>query len=95
MLGPFWAANIALAVVNMCVVAGVLYVYAKNFGVLHSRLALGLIAFSSILVAQNVVAAFMYWQLAQTYTAAVATPILLITALETTGLLFLFWVTWR
>ena len=95
MLGPFWAANIALAVVNMCVVAGVLYIYAKNFGALHSRLALGLIAFSSILVIQNVAAAIMYWQLAQTYSAAVATPILLITALETTSLLFLFWVTWR
>jgi hypothetical protein len=95
MLGPFWAANIALAAVNMCVVAGVLYVYAKNFGVLRSKLALGLIAFSSILVVQNVTAALMYWQLAQTYSAAVATPILIITALETTGLLFLFWVTWR
>ena len=95
MLGPFWAANIALAVVNMAVVAGVLYIYAKNFGALRSKLALGLIAFSSILVIQNVTAAFMYWQLAQAYSAAVAIPILLITALETTGLLVLFWVTWR
>jgi hypothetical protein len=56
---------------------------------------LELIAFSSILLIQNVAAALMYWQMAQTYTAAVATPILVITALETTGLLFLFWVTWR
>jgi len=95
MLGPIWAANIALATVNMLVVAGVLYVYTRNFGALHSKLALGLIAFSSILVIQNVAAGVMYWQLAQTYTAAVALPILVITALETTGLLCLFWVTWR
>lgn len=95
MLGPYWAANIALAIVNMCVVGGVLYVYARNFGILHSKLALGLVAFSSVLVAQNIAAALMYWQLAQAYSAAVATPILLITGLETTGLLFLFWVTWR
>lgn len=95
MLGPYWAANIALAVVNACVVAGLLYVYTRNFGALHSKLALGLIAFSSILIAQNIAAAWMYWQLSQTYTVAVAMPILLITGLETTGLLFLFWVTWR
>ncbi len=95
MVGPIWAVNIALAVVNILVVAGVLYVYTKNFGALRSRLALGLIAFSSILVIQNVAAGVMYWQLAQTYTAAVAIPILVITVLETTGLLFLFWVTWR
>jgi len=95
MLGPYWIANIALAVANMCVVALVLYIYAKNFGALRSKLAIGLIAFSSILVLQNVVAAIMYWQLAQAYAAAVAIPILMITALETTGLLFLFWVTWR
>jgi len=95
MLGPFWAANVALAAVNMLVVAGVLYVYAKNFGALRSKLALGLIAFSSILVIQNVAAMFMYWHLAQAYTAAVAIPILVITTLETTGLLFLFWATWR
>jgi len=95
MIGPFWTVNIALTVVNMAVVAGVLYVYAKNFGALRSKLALGLIAFSSILVIQNVVAALMYWQLAQTYSAAVAIPLLVITTLETTGLLILFWVTWR
>ena len=95
MLGPFWAANIGLAVVNLCVVTGLLYVYAKNFGALRSKFAIGLVVFSGFLVVQNVVAALMYWNLAQTYTAAVAAPILLITALETTGLLFLFWVTWR
>ena len=95
MVGLFWTANIALAGVNMAVVATVLYIYAKNFGALRSKLALGLIAFSSILIIQNVAAALMYWQLAQTYSAAVAIPILVITALETTGLLFLFWVTWR
>ncbi len=95
MIGPFWTVSIALAVVNMAVVACVLYIYAKNFGALHSKLALGLITFSSILFIQNVTAAFMYWQLAQAYSAAVAIPILVITALETTGLTFLFWVTWR
>jgi hypothetical protein len=48
-----------------------------------------------VLVAQNIAAAFMYWQLAQRYTAIVAAPIMLITVLETVGLLFLFWATWR
>lgn len=95
MIGPFWVANIALAAVNVAVVAGVLYVYTSNFAPLRSKLALGLIVFSSVLVLQNIVAVFMYWGLAQTYTAAVAIPILLITALETTGLLSLLWVTWR
>jgi uncharacterized membrane protein YjjP (DUF1212 family) len=95
MLGPYWVANITLAAVNVAVVAGLLYVYASNFGQLKSKLALGLITFSGVLVAQNVAAVFMYWQLAQKYTAIVAAPILLITVLETTGLLFLFWTTWR
>lgn len=95
MIGPFWVANITLAAVNVAVVAGLLYVYAGNFSHLKSKLAVGLIAFSGILVAQNIAAVFMYWKLAQTYTAVVAAPILLITVLETTGLLFLFWATWR
>lgn len=95
MLGPYWDANIALAGVNMVLVAGLLYIYTRNFGALRTKFALGLIAFSITLVLQNVAAALMFWQLAQTYSAAVASPILLITALETAGLLFLFWVTWR
>jgi len=95
MIGPFWVANITLAAVNVAVIAGVLYIYASNFGPLKSKLALGLIIFAGVLVLQNIVAMFMYWQLAQQYAAAVATPILVITALETTGLLFLFWATWR
>ena len=95
MLGQYWIANILLAIINMVIVGGVLSVYTKNFGVVRSKLAYGLIAFSSVLIIQNVAAAFMYWHLAQSYSAAVATPILLITGLETTGLLFLFWVTWR
>jgi len=95
MLGQYWTANILLAIVNMVIVGGVLSVYTRNFGVFRSKLAFGLIAFSSVLIVQNVAAAVMYWQLAQTYTAAVAIPILLITGLETVGLIFLLWVTWR
>ena len=95
MIGPYWIANITLTVVNVAVVASVLYVYASNFGHLRSKLALGLIVFSSVLVLQNIAAAFMYWQLAQSYTAIVARPILLITVLETAGLLFLLWATYR
>lgn len=56
MLGPYWDANIALACVNMVLVAGLLYIYARNFGALRSKFALGLIAFSIILVLQNVAA---------------------------------------
>ena len=89
MLGQYWIANIILAIINMVIVVGVLSVYTRNFGALRSKRAYGLIAFSSVLIIQNVAAALMYWQLAQNYSAAVAIPILLITSLETTGLLFL------
>jgi hypothetical protein len=95
MIGPYWLANITLAAVNVAIVTGLLYVYASNFGHLKSKLALGLIAFSIVLVAQNIAAVFMYWRLAQAYTAVVAAPVLLITVLETIGLLFLLWATWR
>ncbi|HUK49721.1 MAG TPA: hypothetical protein VLV18_01700 [Terriglobales bacterium] len=95
MIGPFWVANISLAAVNAAVVVGLLYVYANNFGQLRSKLGLGLIVFSGVLMVQNIAAALIYWQLAQTYTAVVAKPLLLMTLLETIALLFLSWTTWR
>ncbi len=95
MLGPFWMANIALLIVNAVLLAVLLTVYVKNFGQIRSKFALGLIAFASLFLIDNLAAAYLYFGLAQAYGAAVATPLLAINLIAVLGFVTLLWTTIR
>jgi hypothetical protein len=95
MVGPFWMANIALVIINALLLGALLFVYVRNFGKLHSKFVLGLMTFAFLLLADNLVAAYLYFDLAKTYGAAVATPLLIINVIGVFGFVTLLWTTLR
>ncbi len=95
MIGPFWIADIALVLVSALLMAILVVTYVRNFGRVRSKFVVGLMTFSVFLFLENLVAAYFYYDLAQSYGPPVATPLLVINVLGVLGLSTLLWTTLR
>lgn len=88
-------ANIALVVFSATLMAILLLTYVRNFRHLRSKFILGLMVFSFLLLAENLVAAYMYFDLARAYGPPVAAPLLVINVIGVFGFAALLWTTLR
>lgn len=84
-----------MASVAALVSAGLLYTYAKNLRRAKTKFTVGLVLFAVAVVVENIVTAYIYFQFAQTYPAALAIPLIFVKALELTGFAVLLSVTLR
>ncbi|EMA45395.1 hypothetical protein [Halococcus saccharolyticus] len=93
----------ALSVLNVLLLAGLGYVWGRNFYRFRSKHTLGLLVFAVLLLAENALAIYLFvfnpdltvW----INTASLVPPIaqramLALRALEFAGIVFLTWVTW-
>ncbi len=95
-LGLFWTVNIGIAVASACLLAGLVYVYARNLRDLRSPFTAGLFLFGVLFLLQNLVAIFVYLSMnEQGFGASVAVPMLALNAAELVGFGTLFFITWR
>lgn len=94
-LGPIWIAGIFLSSIAAILAGGLLYVYLRNLRQAKTGFTIGLVIFAASLFLENLFAAFIYFQLAQTYTAVLGMPLMFLKAFELTGFAILFWVTLR
>lgn len=95
-LGLIWALNIGIAVASLVLLAGVLYVYARNFRECRSSFALGLTVFAGLFAVQNVLACFFYLDMGMAGVAdQAALPMLVLSGAELGALAALFVVTWQ
>lgn len=89
------------AAVNVLLLLGLGYVWARNYLQFRSKHTLGLFVFSALLLAENGCALY-YYLVDPTLSAWFATAVpgiawramMLLHVLETVALLFLAWVTW-
>jgi hypothetical protein len=98
----FWpiVARISAAI-NVLLLIGLGYVWARNYLQFRSKHTLGLFVFSVLLLAENACALY-YYLVDPTLSAWFATAVpgiawramMLLHVLETVALLFLAWVTW-
>ncbi len=95
MIGPFWLANISLVLLSAALMAILLFTYVRNFRRLRSKFVMGLMVFAFLLFAENLVAAYMYVDLAKAYGPPVAAPLLLINVIGVLGFGTLLWTTMR
>jgi hypothetical protein len=95
LIGPFWLADIALVSVNAILMAILVVTYFRNFNKVRSKFVIGLMTFSVLLFLENLVAAYFYFDLAQSYGPPVAAPLLIINILGVLGLSTLAWTTLR
>ena len=91
------------AVLNILLLAGLLYVWGSNWWQLRSKHTLGLVLFGSLLLLENAAAAYLFIldpTLSEWITNAQAVPrpaqmtLAGLRLLEFGGLSFLTWVTW-
>ncbi len=87
--------NVVVSAVNVLFLLGILYVYLRNFSGLKSKLVFGLMAFACIFMIQNLTAIYVFFQLAASYRADVAVPMLALNVLESGALALFLWLTWR
>lgn len=84
-----------LAVLNIVLLLGLLFIYGRAYGSIRSYFTLGLLLFASLFLFQNVIAAYSYLAMAPLVQGAASTYILAITAVQALGLSVLLFVTWR
>lgn len=92
-----------LIVLNLVLLAGLGYVWGRNYAELRSKHALGLLLFAAFLFGENALAAYYFIvdpTLSAWITNAEAVPpiaqsaMMMLRVLEFVGLAFLAWVTW-
>lgn len=95
LIGPFWLANIGLVLLSAALMAILLFTYVRNFHRLRSKFVMGLMVFAFLLFAENLVAAYLYIDLAKAYGPPVAAPLLVINVIGLLGFGTLLWTTMR
>jgi len=95
-LGLFWTVNIIVAAASAALLAGLVYVYARNVRQIRSPFTVGLLVFGVLFLVQNLVAIAVYTMMNDAGMGpAVAVPMLVLNGAEFVGFAALFFVTWR
>lgn len=87
---------------NVLLLVGLGYIWARNYAQFRSKHTLGLLVFSLLLLAENALALYYYtldptlsaWFASEAVPAIAWEAMMLLHALETIALLFLAWATW-
>lgn len=94
-IGPFWIANITLAILSVALLGVIAVIYIRNWRRIRSSLLVGLLVFAALFLIANIAATYYYYMLAQTYAASVAVPLLVVHLLQFVGLSVFLYVTLR
>lgn len=89
-MGPLWLANIILLSISVIVFAVLLSSYLRSYRNIRSKAFGGIIAFSSTLLAESMVAVVIYYNLSLNFSSSLAGLLLLINALSLAGYIFLY-----
>ncbi|MDG6954865.1 MAG: hypothetical protein JRN33_07810 [Nitrososphaerota archaeon] len=88
----FWTIDIVVAVASAVLMFWAVIFYYRRARTLTSSFSVGLTLFTVIFLVQNLLAVFFYFQLAQTYSADVALPMLALNGLGLAAFATLVWV---
>ena len=95
MVGTLWLMDIGIAAVSALLLLGILAIHVRSWKDLRGRVLVGAAAFVVPLFLANMVAAYFYYVLAESFGAAVAAPLLYIQALQVVGYSIFFVVSWK
>lgn len=92
---PWLAVATALAGVNLLMLAALAVVWARNYRTFRSGLLAGLVAFSVVLMVENAVAVYFFFDMGMLYssTPRAQQTVVVLRALQTLALAFLTYVT--
>ncbi|HIQ29520.1 MAG TPA: hypothetical protein EYH45_03045 [Candidatus Caldiarchaeum subterraneum] len=84
-MGPLWIVNI---IISLLIIVSLLYVlktFVHTRSVVRSRLVNALIIFTVVFIIQNLFAVYLYFDLAESYSADMAYQLLILNLLGLTG----------
>ena len=84
-----------LTAINCLLIAGLLYVYLKNYSFLRSTFTLGLILFSLIFLVQNAISLYFYFTMMELYADGVEGYVFVLSAMQFVAFAILNWISWR
>ncbi len=82
-------------IINVILLAGLIYIYFQNYRRMHSKFALGLLFFAAFFLVQNLMAIYFQVAMVNYYTPEVSEHIFILTSIQTLGLVILSFITWR
>lgn len=97
-MGPAATAGTALAAVNAALLAVLVVVWLRNYRQFRSTMVLGLVAFSAVLLVENLVAVYFFFvSMSSLYSSepGIGTVVLVMRALQFVAVAFLTYVTTR
>jgi len=82
-------------IINVILLAGLIYIYLQNYRRMHSKFALGLFFFAAFFLVQNLMAIYFQVAMVNYYTPEVSEHIFILTSIQTLGLVILSFITWK
>lgn len=82
-------------IVNVILLAGLIYIYLQNYRRMHSKFSLGLLFFAAFFLIQNLMAIYFQVAMVNYYTPEVSEQVFILNSIQTLGLLVLSFVTWK
>jgi len=89
-MGPFWIANIAIISISVAIFASILVSYVKSYLRLKAGSFGNIIAFSSILMTQGIIAIIIYYSLSLHFGSTLAILLFAINILSLSSYIVLY-----
>ena len=84
-MGPLWIINITISLLIIVALLYVLKTYVYTRSIVRSRLINALIIFTIVFIMQNLFAVYLYFSMAEEYSADMAYQLLILNLLGLTG----------
>lgn len=89
-MGTLWIANLVLIAISAIIFIAIIVSYVKSFRATNAKMFTGIIAFSSVLLAQSVTSLVIYYSLSLSFSQDLAGLLLVINALSLLGYVMLY-----
>jgi hypothetical protein len=94
-MDPLMQLTLGVEILNSIVLLGLLYIFFQNFKALKSKVALGLIIFSGVLLLQNLTAITLHFMKLSVYTQETTLHAFILSLIQLIALIVLFWISWK
>jgi hypothetical protein len=91
-LTSVWTIDIIVGTISVLLMSWIALFYARTARRLKTPFTIGLMVLAFVFLLQSLISVIVYLSLAQTYSADVAVPMLLLGALNLSGFATLFWI---
>lgn len=89
-MGPYWIANLVIISISVVIFALILGSYARSYAKLKAGSFTSIIAFSTILMAQGIMAIVIYYTLSLKFGSGLAILLLAVNAVSLCGYILLY-----